>query len=29
VNLLERLIVNLEDYGELTLAGDQLIFGPL
>jgi hypothetical protein len=29
VNLLEKLIVNVEDYGELALAGDQLIIGPL
>jgi hypothetical protein len=29
VNFLEKLIVYVEDYGELALAGDQLIIGPL
>jgi hypothetical protein len=29
VNLLEKLMVHVEDYGELALAGDQLIMGPL
>jgi hypothetical protein len=28
-NLLEKLMVYVEDYGELTLACDQLIMGPL
>jgi hypothetical protein len=29
VNFLEKLIVYVEDYGELALACDQLIMGPL
>jgi hypothetical protein len=29
VNFLEKLIVNVEDYGELALACGQLIMGPL
>jgi hypothetical protein len=28
VNFLEKRIVYVEDYGELALAGDQLIMGP-
>jgi hypothetical protein len=29
VNFLDKLIVHVEDYGELALACDQLIMGPL
>jgi hypothetical protein len=29
VNLLEKLMVYVEDYGERGLVGDQLIMGPL
>jgi hypothetical protein len=29
LNILEKLIVYVEDYGELALACDQLIMGPL